>query len=279
MTVQEKQQNLERYLTALGSVAIAYSGGVDSTLLLTEAHKCLRDKCAAITVVSPSLPEDEARAAEDFCRKHGIRHVSLHVNELDIPGFKENPVNRCYLCKRGLFESVRAEAEKLGLSYIAEGSNMDDLNDYRPGLRAIREMGVKSPLREAGLSKAEIREISKIMGLPTWSKPSAACLASRFAYGEEITEKKLTMVGLAENWLRGKGFTQIRVRIHGGDENGKGSIARIEVLPREQELLMSCRKDACAAFRKIGFSYITMDLQGYRTGSMNEALGLKPEDA
>ncbi|MDD6223348.1 MAG: ATP-dependent sacrificial sulfur transferase LarE [Lachnospiraceae bacterium] len=279
MTIQEKQQKLEAYLETLGSVAVAFSGGVDSSLLLTEAHRVLKDRCIAVTAVSASLPESEAAAAAAFCREHGIRHEVLRLEELDILGFKENPVNRCYLCKKGLFTELLNKAEELGVASVAEGSNIDDLSDYRPGLRAIKELGVKSPLREAGLSKEDIRQISKTLGLPTWSKPSAACLASRFVYGETITARKLAMVGLAEKWLRERGFTQIRVRMHGGDEDGKGALARIEVLPSEQELLMSIRNEAAAAFNKIGFSYVTMDLSGYRTGSMNEALGLKPEDA
>lgn len=279
MTIQEKQQKLEAYLASLGSVAVAYSGGVDSSLLLMEAHKMLKENCIAVTALSASLPESESRAAADFCREHGIRHEILRLEELDIPGFKDNPVNRCYLCKKGLFTHLLARTEELGIAYVAEGSNMDDLNDYRPGLAAIRELGVKSPLREAGLTKADIREISRTLGLPTWSKPSAACLASRFVYGEIITARKLAMVGLAEQWLRDRGFSQIRVRVHGGGPDGKGALARIEVLPPEQELLMSIRKEAAEALHKIGFSYVTMDLSGYRTGSMNEALGLKPEDA
>ncbi len=279
MSIQEKQQKLEAYLTSLGSVAVAFSGGVDSSLLLTEAHKVLKENCVAVTALSASLPESEAKAADDFCRERGIRHEILRVEELDIPGFKENPVNRCYLCKQGLFTQLSSRAKELGLAYVAEGSNMDDLDDYRPGLAVVRELGVKSPLREAGLTKEDIRAISKTLGLPTWSKPSAACLASRFVYGETITAEKLAMVGLAEKWLRDRGFSQIRVRMHGGDQNGKGALARIEVLPPEQELLMSIRKEAAGAFHKIGFSYVTMDLFGYRTGSMNEALGLKPEDA
>ena len=265
--LHEKQQALEDTLRGLGSVAVAFSSGVDSTFLLHTAHRVLKDNVIAVTLTSASFPEREHKEARDFCAREGIRQIIVASDELSVPGFRENPKNRCYLCKKALFSDILKVAEENGIAFVAEGSNVDDLGDYRPGLQAISELGIKSPLRQAGLTKAEIRALSKEQGLPTWDKPSFACLASRFVYGEPISEEKLRMVGQAEQLLIDLGFTQLRVRIH-------GMMARIEVLPSAFEKLLdeTVRSTICTRLKALGFTYVTMDLQGYRTGSMNEVL-------
>lgn len=263
----EKYEKLQEYLSSLGSVAVAFSGGVDSTFLLRVAHDVLGEQVIAVTATSCSFPRRELKEAENFCRHNCIRHIVCQSEELDIEGFRQNPKNRCYLCKHELFEKIWTIARKYGLAAVAEGSNMDDNGDYRPGLAAVRELGVKSPLREAELNKAEIRELSKKLGLPTWNKQSFACLSSRFVYGETISVEKLTMVDRAEQLLLDLGFHQVRVRIH-------GTIARIEILPEEFEKILAddVRKNIYLQLKSFGFSYATLDLLGYRTGSMNETL-------
>ena len=261
-----KLKNLKVYLRSLGSVAIAFSSGVDSTFLLKVAHDVLGEKAIAITASSRSFPARESNEAADFCKANGIKQITIVSEELNIPEFRHNAVDRCYHCKKELFTKIIELAKQNGASYICEGSNMDDNGDYRPGLKAVAELGVKSPLRECDLYKEEIRTLSKQLELPTWNKQSFACLASRFVYGEEITEQKLQMVEKAEQALLDLGFKQLRVRIHG--EN----LARIEVLPSEQEKLFSLRDTVSKALREAGFAYITMDLQGYRTGAMNEVI-------
>ena len=231
MSIYEKYQKLRENLQNLGSVAIAFSSGVDSTFLLKAAHEVLGDKVIAVTASSCSFPKRELEEAKKFCKENRIRHVICESEELDIEGFRKNPVNRCYLCKHELFEKIWEIAREYGLDAVAEGSNTDDNGDYRPGLIAVKELNVKSPLREADLSKAEIRELSKMLGLSTWDKQSFACLSSRFVYGETIDEKKLAMVEQAEQLLLDMGFHQVRVRIH-------GLMARIEVLPEELEKLV-----------------------------------------
>lgn len=265
-----KLDDLRAYLRELGSVAVAFSGGVDSTFLLKVAHDELGDAAIAITARSESFPVREFREAADFCSREGIRHVSVTSNELDIPGFSHNPTNRCYLCKKEFFSTIIGRMGEEGVSYLCEGSNMDDEGDFRPGLKAVAELGVKSPLRHARLYKAEIRALSREMGLPTWDKQSFACLSSRFPYGEEITRKKLAMVDEAEQFMLDRGYHQLRVRIHG--DVGGGTIARIEVAPDEMERLFADRAAVAGALRSVGFTYVTMDLMGYRTGSMNETL-------
>ncbi len=266
--LEGKLQCLQKEIGDLGSLAVAFSGGVDSTFLVKTAHDVLGDQMMAVTARSESFPERELREAEEFCRREGIRHQIVNSEELEIEGFSHNPKNRCYLCKHELFEKILGIAKANGIEYVAEGSNMDDNGDYRPGLTAVAELGVKSPLRDAGLDKEEIRRLSKAMGLPTWNKQSFACLSSRFVYGEEITRERLHMVDQAEQLLLDLGFHQVRVRIHGG------TIARIEVLPEEFPRLMQeeIRRAVVMSFKSYGFAYVTMDLQGYRSGSMNETL-------
>lgn len=267
MTIQEKYEKLQEILKDCGSAAIAFSGGVDSTLLLYTAHEVLGDQVLAVTAASPSFPARERNEAEAFCEQHGIRHITVDSNELKIEGFRDNPPDRCYLCKHGLFSEILQIAAEHGLNCVAEGSNMDDNGDYRPGLKAIEELNIRSPLREAVLYKEEIRALSKEFGLPTWNKPSFACLASRFVYGETITEEKLNKIDQAEQLLLDLGFTQMRVRLH-------GDMARIEILPEEFSRLMQQenREKILSTFKRIGFSYVALDLTGYRTGSMNEPL-------
>ena len=267
MTIHDKYKVLQENLKALGSVAVAFSSGVDSTFLLKAAQEALGDKVIAVTASSCSFPKRELEEAKAFCEKNGIRQIIVESEELDIDGFRQNPKNRCYLCKHELFEKIWEIAKENGMNAVAEGSNMDDNGDYRPGLIAVKELGVSSPLRQAELSKAEIRELSREMGLPTWDKQSFACLSSRFVYGETINEKKLGMVDKAEQLLLDMGFHQVRVRIH-------GNIARIEVLPEEIAKIVEeeNRMKIASKLKEYGFDYVTLDLLGYRTGSMNETL-------
>ncbi len=270
-SLHEKLHNLQDYLKRQGSVAVAFSGGVDSAFLLQVAADERGEKVLAVTASAHSFPERERQEAVRFCEERGIRQVIVESEELDIEGFRSNPKNRCYLCKRELFEKILQIARDNGMAAVAEGSNLDDEGDYRPGLMAVKELGVLSPLRQVGLPKDALRQLSKELDLPTWSKPSFACLASRFAYGETISEEKLRMVDLAEQLLLDLGFTQVRVRIHGQEP---GLMARIELLPWElpQAMEEEHRRRIYARLKEIGFSYVTLDLGGYRTGSMNETL-------
>lgn len=270
--MEEKLENLRVRLKKTGRVAVAFSGGVDSAFLLKVAADTLgRENVLAVTASFPVVPGREQREAKEFCRENKIRQIVCQWEELPKEIFENNPTNRCYLCKRELLTRLIALAESEGFDVVAEGSNMDDMGDYRPGYVAVQELGVISPLRQAQLYKAEIRGLSRKMGLPTWDKPSFACLASRFVYGEVIDKRRLSMVEQAEQCLMDLGFRQFRVRIHGP---GKDTIARIEVLPEEFERLMEPdnRKNIYETLKKLGFAYVTMDLGGYRTGSMNETM-------
>lgn len=264
---QEKYEKLKEIFRAMKNVVVAFSGGVDSTFLLKAAKDALGDRVLAVTAESETYTSLEKEEAIAIAKKLDVSHKIISTDELECPEFASNPVNRCYYCKKELFTQLKTIAEKYGYKTIVEGSTVDDANDYRPGHRAIQELGVRSPLREVGLTKAEIRELSKMFGLPTWNKPSMACLASRFPYGTPITPEKLRIIEKAEKILRELGFTQIRVRHH-------DTIARIEVDPEEIPRFTEpeIRAQIVRQFRELGYLYVTLDLAGYRTGSMNEAI-------
>jgi uncharacterized protein len=267
MSIDAKKEKLIEYISSLGSLAVAFSGGVDSTFLLECAHEALGDNVLAVTAKSSTFPERELKEAVAFAKEHGIKHEIIVSEELDIERFRDNPPDRCYICKNELFTKIIAIAKANGIKYVAEGSNCDDLGDYRPGLIAIKELGVLSPLRVAELNKDEIRQLSRLMGLGTWDKPSFACLSSRIPYGERIDREKLDMIGQAEQYLLDLGFRQLRVRHH-------GTIARIELSPNEMSRVfeegLSDKIDS--KLKSLGFTYVALDLMGYRTGSMNDTL-------
>lgn len=281
--LEKKYDELKKLLRSYGKVAVAFSSGVDSTFLLyaakeafAEAHNvtesidssvALAKNVIAVTVSADFVAEREKDEAGSFCKEHGIEHVICKASLTDIAHFSENPPDRCYYCKHHIFENILKIAAEHGISAVAEGSNLDDNSDYRPGHKAIAELGIKSPLRECGFTKAEIREVSKHLGLPTWSKPSFACLASRIPYGNIITSEKLSMIDKAEDLLLSLGFTQFRVRHH--DE-----IARIELLPEDFPHFMEddIRMKVYDELKAFGFRYVALDIKGYRTGSLNEGL-------
>ncbi len=263
-TVADKTARLKEILHEMGGVLIAFSAGVDSTLLLSVAHEVLGERVLAVTAKGPLFPAEETARAEEIAAAMGVRHLVIGACQLEEPGVRSNPEDRCYHCKRNLFRNLADLAHVNGLAWVAHGEQADDMDLHRPGSRAAAELGARAPLREAGLTKAEIRELSRERGLPTADLPTQACLASRIPYGEEITEAKLARVEAAEQVLRVHGFRQLRVRSH-------GDIARLEVEPAEIERLASepMRSEVLSQMRGLGFRFITVDLQGFRSGSMD----------
>lgn len=268
--LDRKLARLEEILRPMGRVLIGYSGGVDSATLAVAAHRVLGDGAVAVTAVSESYAAGELEIAAEICRQFGIRHEVIHTRELTNPDYARNPSNRCYFCKRELLVEMEEVAQRLGLEHVIYGQNADDSGDFRPGAQAARERGARAPLAEAGFTKAEIRELARRWGLKVWDRPSTACLSSRFPYGTPITAEGLRMVDRAEQYLRQTcGFTQVRARHHGVN-------ARLELIPEELTRLLSdpgVRRGTAEAILGFGYRQVTVDLRGFRSGSMNEVLG------
>jgi pyridinium-3,5-biscarboxylic acid mononucleotide sulfurtransferase len=267
--VEARLRELEALLTPYGSALVAFSGGVDSSLALAIAARALpKEKVLAVTSNNETYLDSELDLARDFAGSLGVEHLVVDTRELDDPNYASNPANRCYFCKSTLYSDLSRLAEERGYACVVDGANKDDEGDYRPGRKAARELGVVSPLSAAGVGKAEVRELARHLGLPSWDKPALACLSSRFPYGQEITPQKLAQVAHAEEFLRAEGFRQVRVRHH-------GEIARLEVGPEEMERAFASREKISAELKQAGFLYVALDLSGYESGSLNAALSRK----
>mgnify|MGYP000453175053 FL=1 len=270
---KKRYEKLRTILNEMGSVVIGFSGGVDSTFLSYTAHDVLGDKALAVTAVSPTLPESEEQDARDMAADIGIRHLVVHSTEFSNPEFVKNPKNRCYICKKIRFTALVDLAKQEGYHWVVDGGNVDDLGDFRPGMKALEEMAdaVRSPMIEAGITKADIRALSRELGLRTWDKQSAACLASRIPYGVELTPQRLSMIDKAEQYIAPYIKGSLRVRYH-------GDVARIEVGEEEIPAILAHRKDIVQALRQCGFTYVSLDLGGYELGSLNEVIETSEED-
>ena len=267
MLIEEKYQKLQVILKNMGKVLVAYSGGVDSVFLLKIAHDVLKENVHAVLGLSAAFPSREYTTSLDLAKKIGVDVQILKTEETDDLKFKENPINRCYFCKTELFKKLQQIAAEKEIIFVVDGTNLDDVGDFRPGMLALKEQKVKSPLKDAGFRKSEIRELSKKLGLPTWRKPAMPCLSSRFPYGQSIDEKSLNMVDNAENILRDEGFYDVRVRHH-------DKTAKIEVIQNELNYFLDeeKRRRIVSQFKDLGYKYVTLDLEGLRSGSLNEIL-------
>jgi uncharacterized protein len=267
MMLTKKLEQLKALFLEMEQALIAYSGGVDSTLVAKVAYDVLGDRALAVTAMSPSLLPEELEDASLQAATIGIPHQIIQTHEMENPNYTSNPVNRCYFCKSELHDTLKPLAVQLGYPYVVDGVNADDLHDYRPGIQAAKERGARSPLAEVGITKAEVRQISKELGLPWWEKPAQPCLSSRFPYGEEITVAKLQRVGRAEIYLRKLGYQNLRVR-------SEGDTARIELPPEQikEFVLKTDLQSIVSAFQEFGFIYVTLDLEGYRSGKLNQVL-------
>jgi uncharacterized protein len=265
--LQKKYECLTKILSDMESVIVAYSGGIDSTFLLKAAYDCLGDHAVGVTAVSPSIPESEIEDTKSLASHIGVRHVLLESHEMDDLMYTENTENRCYFCKTNAYDEIFKFSEKENFHFVLDGNNADDLNDYRPGRKAAIEKGVRSPLQEAGLTKSELRQLAKTLGLPNWNKPAAACLSSRIPYGSSVTVEKLSQIELAEKKLKELGFEQLRVRHH-------DQVARIEVEQKDFHSIVENRENIVESFKQLGYKYITLDLFGFRSGSMNETMNI-----
>jgi uncharacterized protein len=268
--VDAKLNNLEALLRSTNGAIIAFSAGVDSTFLLKIAYSVLGERAIALTAASPTVPPGEFEAAKEFVKELGCRHIFIDSNELANPSFAKNPSNRCFFCKDELYRLCRDQADKLNIPVIVDGTNLDDLKDHRPGLKAAKEWGIRHPLVEAEMTKEDIRRYSRALNLATWDKPSSPCLSSRFPYGTEINLERLQKIGACEVYLKELSFREFRVRYH-------GNLARIELSAQEIGRFFdeTTRQAVVKKFKEIGFNYVSLDLQGYRTGSMNETLAVK----